>query len=188
MDHLKWVNDSNSASMRFVLDQCKHFRFAVFWDDSVLSEQSSHGPRASNQVSFRCKSSYKSIYSLEIDIRLSCALFGSSQGHGRSGGWGKKAMGGVVVQLSGGVLFCNLSNGRHFYKFFCLCIRENFKKRLKKCCRIQIRKRMFIQQINQGYLTLQWRPMTIHLQSNASIKSVGSQPFLPFWHPNMNLR
>ena len=54
-----------------------------------------------------------------------------------------------------GVLFCNLSNGRHFYKFFCLCKRENFEKRLKKCCRIQIRKRMFIQQINQGYLTLQ---------------------------------
>ena len=28
-----------------------------------------------------------------------------------------------------GVLFCNLSNGRHFNKFFCLCIRENFEKR-----------------------------------------------------------
>ena len=102
MDHLKWFRGSNIVSMGFVLDQCKHFWFAVFWDDSVLSEQSSHGPRASNQVSFRCKSSYKSIYSLEIEIRLSCALFGSSQGHGRSGGWGKKTMGGVVVQLSGG--------------------------------------------------------------------------------------
>ena len=60
-----------------------------------------------------------------------------------------------VVPPSGGVLFCNLSNGQHFYKFFCLCKRENFEKLLKKCCRIQIRKRMFIQQINQGYLTLQ---------------------------------
>ena len=38
-----------------------------------------------------------------------------------------------------GVLFCNLSNGRHFNKFFCLCIRENFKKAWEKCCTIQIR-------------------------------------------------
>ena len=30
------------------------------------------------------------------------------------------------------VLFCYLSNGRHFNKFFCSCIRENFEKRLKK--------------------------------------------------------
>ena len=46
MDHLKWLYGSSSVSMGFVLDQCKHFRFAVFWDDTVLSEQSSHGARA----------------------------------------------------------------------------------------------------------------------------------------------
>lgn len=50
-------------------------------------------------------------------------------------------MEGVVVQLSEGGLITNLSNGRHFYNFVCVCVckRENFKKLLEKCCKIQIR-------------------------------------------------
>ena len=49
-------------------------------------------------------------------------------------------MGGVVVQLSGGgSYFVIYQMGDIFINFFSLCIRENFEKRLKKCCRIQIR-------------------------------------------------
>lgn len=95
-----------------------------------MSEQSSHGPRASNQVSCKCKSSYKSIYSLEIEIRLSCALFGSSQGHGRSGGRGKKTMGGgvvVQVQLScGGSYFVNYQMGSIFLNVL-VCVKGKKK-------------------------------------------------------------
>ena len=35
----------------FVVDQCEYFRFAIFRDGTVLSEQSAHCTRTSKQVS-----------------------------------------------------------------------------------------------------------------------------------------
>ena len=48
----------------FVVDQCEYFRFAIFRDGAVLSEQSAHCTRTSKQVSIH--------FDTQLFLTLSC--------------------------------------------------------------------------------------------------------------------